>query len=653
MTGSISMKHIIKVFIILDFLILATGQTHAQKSKREYFKIDKSGRYEDSELAKAKLLKFKNPKEAIALIENVLVRNYKMQDLYTEAQCYQLLGEINANENLLELALKNTEKAKEIYSNLKEEDLMMGCILQMAKVQAQQQQYDQAINNYTKFINYRAGSRIENTRARLALAAVYKKQKKYNEAVQVLQKALSQEEDTKNSSYIGEINNEIGENYSLLKKNEQALDYYEKAQKEATESKDSKTILKSNKNISSVFNQKGKFKDELKVRKQSLSLSKDIRDTLEENKENLAIANTYIQINKPESAIPYIKRSISLSEKTGDLEEKAKAVKILSEAYSQDKQYNIAMETYKEYVALKDSALTEREQKLDKIYKSAYALTETQKEMDILIKDLEVNEKTINALLSEQHARDEKLNRQKALIYFLIILVIVIAIASYLIYKNAQKRRIANQLLALKSLRSQMNPHFIFNALNSVNSFISKNDERAANKYLADFSKLMRLVMENSQLDFVPLANEIQVISLYLSLEHFRFKDKFDYEFEVDPQVDVDAIEIPPMLIQPYIENAVWHGLRYKEQKGILTVKIQLLGENSLKVLIADNGIGRARSTELKTKNQKSTISTGIKNTINRISIINEMYHKKISIDIADLQPQEVDKGTLVQLVLP
>ena len=118
-------------------------------------------------------------------------------------------------------------------------------------------------------------------------------------------------------------------------------------------------------------------------------------------------------------------------------------------------------------------------------------------------------------------------------------------------------------MLELKSLRAQMNPHFIFNSLNSVNSFISKNDDRSANKYLSQFSRLMRMVLENSKHDFVSLDSEIEILKLYLELEHLRFQDKFDYDFTIGGGVKKDEIEIPPMLIQPFIENSVWHGLRY------------------------------------------------------------------------------------------
>jgi len=224
--------------------------------------------------------------------------------------------------------------------------------------------------------------------------------------------------------------------------------------------------------------------------------------------------------------------------------------------------------------------------------------------------------------------------------------------ASFIVFRSSRQKRHANQLLALKSLRSQMNPHFIFNALNSVNSFISKSDERSANKYLSDFSKLMRQVMENSKHDFILLSSEIEILKLYLSLEHFRFKEKFDYSFNIDPKILTDQFDIPPMLLQPYIENAIWHGLRYKEEKGFLKVNFELDKNNFLLVTIEDNGIGRKQSLEIKTKNQKETVSTGLQNIENRLKIINEIHNINISVIISDLK-EDSDKGTKVIIRLP
>jgi len=206
-------------------------------------------------------------------------------------------------------------------------------------------------------------------------------------------------------------------------------------------------------------------------------------------------------------------------------------------------------------------------------------------------------------------------------------------------------------MLALKSLRSQMNPHFIYNSLNSVNNYISKSDEKAANKFLSDFSRLMRSVMDNSKHDFVTLSSEIQILEVYLKLEHSRFSDKFDYQFDVSKELEAEQYLVPPMLIQPFIENAIWHGLRYRNDKGLLNVSVNK-DKDAIKVLIQDNGIGRKKSEELKTKNQKEHASTGLKNIENRISIINQLYHTKIGLAIIDIE-DEHETGTHVTLTIP
>ena len=213
---------------------------------------------------------------------------------------------------------------------------------------------------------------------------------------------------------------------------------------------------------------------------------------------------------------------------------------------------------------------------------------------------------------------------------------------------NKEKKK-ANKLLLLKSLRTQMNPHFIFNSLNSVNSFISQSDERSANKYLSEFSRLMRMVLENSKHDFVSLTSELKTLELYLRLEHLRFEDKFDFQFDVKVESS-DEVKVPPMLIQPYIENAVWHGLRYKEKKGMLKVECTE-SERRLLWIIQDNGIGRSRSKELKTKHQSEGKSTGMKNTEERLRIIKQLYNQDISLSVSDLNQDGT--GTKVEIEIP
>jgi len=194
-----------------------------------------------------------------------------------------------------------------------------------------------------------------------------------------------------------------------------------------------------------------------------------------------------------------------------------------------------------------------------------------------------------------------------------------------------------------------MNPHFIFNSLNSVNQYIAQNNELEANKYLSSYSRLMRNMMENSNKDFTSLYTELEQLKEYLDLESLRFQEKFTYRIEVDESLDTDSICIPNMLIQPQLENAIWHGLRYKEEKGLLVLSVRTYG-NELIVNIEDNGIGRKKSKELKTKHQKDHKSRGLTNTSERISLLNSLYNCRISMEIRD---KEEDTGVIVMFRFP
>jgi len=195
-----------------------------------------------------------------------------------------------------------------------------------------------------------------------------------------------------------------------------------------------------------------------------------------------------------------------------------------------------------------------------------------------------------------------------------------------------------------------MNPHFIFNSLNSVNQFISQNKELEANKYLTSYSKLMRNIMENSNKDFVTLTTEVNQLKKYLDLEHLRFQDQFDYEIIVDELLDTDAVFIPNMIIQPHLENAIWHGLRYLEHKGHLLLQFKI-EKNQLVVLIDDDGIGLTRSKELKTVNQKVHKSRGLTNTKERIQLLNELYKHYIRFEINEKNAPS--SGTIIRIEMP
>lgn len=251
-------------------------------------------------------------------------------------------------------------------------------------------------------------------------------------------------------------------------------------------------------------------------------------------------------------------------------------------------------------------------------------------------------EKALQATLLEQTRRNNYLLIAVALV--ILVSLVFIAKAYYTILKRNKKIR-------LQSLRREMNPHFVFNSLNSVNQFIAENDEIKANKYLSSYSTLMRTVMEHSGKDFVPLGVELDHLEKYLSLEYQRFSTQFNYDIIVDPAIDKMEVAVPNMVIQPFLENAVWHGLRYKQDKGLLSLKIEKKGEQ-LQISIQDDGIGIAQSMALKTTHQKQHKSLGMANTKERITLLNQLYQSGIVYTVTDLFASG-RQGTLIEISLP
>jgi ligand-binding sensor domain-containing protein len=206
----------------------------------------------------------------------------------------------------------------------------------------------------------------------------------------------------------------------------------------------------------------------------------------------------------------------------------------------------------------------------------------------------------------------------------------------------------------LKALRAQMNPHFVFNSLNSIQHYIlnSKGDQAA--KYLNKFAKLIRIILNNSEKPTVTINEEIEALELYLELERMRFDDKFEYSFNVDQSIDGDYDEIPPMLIQPYLENAILHGINPKEGNGHISISIKVVNQ-FIKISIRDDGIGREKSRAIQSLQPAARHkSLGMKITKDRVRILNNLSQSNLNVNIIDLYNDKKESiGTQVDLFIP
>lgn len=231
-------------------------------------------------------------------------------------------------------------------------------------------------------------------------------------------------------------------------------------------------------------------------------------------------------------------------------------------------------------------------------------------------------------------------------------LLLIVSWIYFYIRQLNQKAAQKQDALRLQSLQGQMNPHFIFNSLNSINYFISKNDVLSANRYIADFSKLIRSILYNFNSDFISLEKEIESIEDYLKIEHLRFGDKFNYRISMNSDIPFGQLKVSPGLVQPFVENAIWHGVRgLNDRKGNIVLTYSWDNEN-LRCTVEDDGIGRKKSEDLKSKIDRK-VSRGILIVTERLNIINKLQKSNYQVIISDLYPENHETGTKVLIGIP
>lgn len=214
--------------------------------------------------------------------------------------------------------------------------------------------------------------------------------------------------------------------------------------------------------------------------------------------------------------------------------------------------------------------------------------------------------------------------------WLLVAAALTFAVAAYLLFRYFLSRSRREALLKAQladlersALQAQMNPHFIFNSLNSIQSYIANNENDKANRFLAKFSRLIRAMLNHSRSSLITLKEEIESLSLYMQLEKMRFKDKFDFEITVDPDLEPEAVKLPPLLIQPYLENAIIHGLAQARSTGKIDLYYMLVGRYLL-ATVTDNGIGIEASRKLKDGTQALHKSVGMSITQKRLQLLDE-----------------------------
>jgi tetratricopeptide (TPR) repeat protein len=373
------------------------------------------------------------------------------------------------------------------------------------------------------------------------------------------------------------------------------------------------------------------------------------------NKEKIAgvyhnVGTIFQKQRKYKNALNYLERSIEIREKFGSKNEIYKTYRVLSEIYKSLGNSTKALyylQLYLDYIDGNTTIQSARKiAELSEAYRSDQRERLISSQADSIEKQRQ--EKTLTA------TKLENTQLRNNLMLYIIIGLIIIAVLGVVIgfyrwnqTKIKQQRREAEMSQTL--LRTQMNPHFIFNAMSVIQSYIFENDSVNSSKFLVNFSRLMRLILENSPKEFIPLETEIEILQKYLETQKLRFEDRFEFSINIDDDIAIDQTMIPPMITQPFIENALEHGQLHTIDGGIITISFKREKE-MLEILIEDNGIGR-KGAELN-KKSKAHKSMAMQITKERIDNINQKYKTKGMLSIEDLN-KDLETGTKVFILLP
>lgn len=354
---------------------------------------------------------------------------------------------------------------------------------------------------------------------------------------------------------------------------------------------------------------------------------------------HLGMATLFAAKSQIDSALNYGHLSLKTYQRLKSPIHELLATTFLSEVYAKKNQIDSAYKYQSLAVALQDSLFNQEKTRQ--------------------VKNIGFNE-TLRLQQLEQERKEvqQRYNTQLKMYGIAGGLVLLLSIAFFL-YRIRQLKQ-ENQLktgftkriqqMEMRALRAQMNPHFIFNCLNSINRYIVKSDHKTASNFLTKFARLIRLILDNSASENITLDKEIQTLQLYIEMELLRFDKVFDCSIEVDEEIRPESISIPSMLLQPYVENAIWHGLLHRENgRGNLWIRFRQPSEDLLIAEIEDNGIGREKAKELRSKEAIKKKSYGMQISKDRIFLINELYNTNANVQVKDLtDDQGAARGTKV-----
>ncbi|WP_397363606.1 histidine kinase [Olleya sp. R77988] len=589
----------------------------------------------------------------ISIVEAHKVRDTIRVNLLNQLTKYYATRDISKNEALLNEAIEISKELNYIqglsdsYSNKTSFYVQSGSYDKALKLALISKKIQDSIQDFDGLIYTNS-----------SIARIYNHLEKPNKAIEIQLENLKLLKKHPNKNMLAQVHFYLATAYLEAEKYNDAEVHY-LATKQIAESVNFETgIAIANSSLGVIENKRKNYKSAINYLNQSLVFFKKNNQESNIAHTNLELAVAYANTGRVDEAISANNETIKIYKAQNNFKSLSRTYLEQSDYYKRKKDYLNSSKYLEEYYKVKDSIFSKEKVSVMEEMQTKYETEKVKKEKEIAEQQV--------AITKLESDKNRNLFLGSALIAGLILL-------SSLFYFSRVKAKKKAELIALelqetqkrltiekqykdselKALKAQMNPHFIFNALNSIQDYIVLNQKNLASDYLGKFADLIRNYLHFSDTGFISIPDEVHNLNLYLELEKLRFEEQLSYGFQVDEKANSEMINIPTMLIQPYVENALKHGLLHKKGDRKLNVSISKISEKTIECIIEDNGIGREKSREINKKREGQHKSFALKATTERLDLLNYGLENKIGVKIIDLKENDQGTGTKVVLKIP
>lgn len=585
-----------------------------------------------------------NYSKAMDYIQQSAEIDEKRKDFKGMSGCYVNIGNILADQGKFEESLAYYFKALELKKKVKDDFGLAKCLGNIGSIYGEQGNYPKALSYFKRAqaMHEKLGNTSNASICLMNIGATYLHQDKLDDAMVSFNQVIDRNKGNENTRIQAIAYSELGSLWQKKKDFPKALDYFSRAITISRQANNLREVGSNLNNIGSILIAQKKYQEALKHFKEAKEINEANELKMGTCSSLIGMSKIYLKQKMYAKALNLGLEAQSIANELSLLPHQRDAAEVLAEVYAQLGQRQKALKNHQQFKSFSDSIFNK--EKIEKIAQIEYDF-KFQKELEVF----NAKEKKLTKKV-ERTSQDLEKSETRFLIgvvIFLVVLLIAVLIIFQLRLRHIKSQN-ENVLLEQKLLRSQMTPHFIFNSMSVLQGMILNKEDAKANQYLSKFSRLLRITLESSREKMTSLSQELLALEHYVALQHLESDKPIDYLVNVDDSIQLDEVLIPPMLIQPFIENAIEHGFTHESIDKKIEVALQF-NEQQLECIIKDNGVG-LEATKRQSSNQKKSLATSI--TKERITLLSKELKNGGKVEIEDRRKWN-EHGTIVTLIIP